>query len=119
MLRSLVPLLLSLLLLLGPASAQFGNFFNHMFHQDEPQKPQNVGSDSAWYQAQHAAAYCTNYLCPETLACVHFPHHCPCAWPTVEDKFELGAGGSKVCLSKGAFAQDSARKIELARKGLI
>ena len=64
-------------------------------------------------------AHCTNYLCPGTLACVHFPHHCPCAFPDVEDKVELG-DGIAVCVSKGGFkAGEAARKIELARKGLL
>lgn len=64
-------------------------------------------------------AHCENYLCPDTLACVHFPHHCPCAWPSHEDKLEL-ADGQRVCVSKGGFkAGEAARKIELARKGLL
>jgi hypothetical protein len=65
------------------------------------------------------AATCTNYLCPDTLACVHFPHHCPCPHPDVEDKVELG-NGIAVCASKGGFkAGEAERKIELARKALI
>lgn len=64
-------------------------------------------------------ASCDKYLCPDTLACVHFPHHCPCAWDAHEDKFEL-AEGRKVCLSRGGFRPDEAkRKVELARKGLL
>jgi hypothetical protein len=64
-------------------------------------------------------AYCENYLCPDTLACVHFPHHCPCAWPAHEDKFEL-ADGQRICVSKGGFKPgEAARKVELARKGLL
>jgi hypothetical protein len=53
------------------------------------------------------------------IACVAVPHHCPCPFPTVEDKFELGEG-SAICVSKGGFkAGEAARKVELARKGLI
>jgi hypothetical protein len=64
-------------------------------------------------------ATCSNYLCPDTLACVHFPHHCPCAHPLVEEKVELGEGIA-VCASKGGFKQgETSRKIELARKGLL
>ena len=64
-------------------------------------------------------AHCSNYLCPDTLACVHFPHHCPCPHPTFEEKFELG-DGKAVCISKGGFkAGEAARKVELARKGLL
>ena len=64
-------------------------------------------------------AHCTNYLCPGTLACVHFPHHCPCPFPAVEDKVELGEG-SAVCVSKGGWKEGEAiRKIELARKGML
>jgi hypothetical protein len=52
-------------------------------------------------------------------ACVAVPHHCPCSFPAVEDKFELGEG-SAICVSKGGFkAGEAARKVELARKGLI
>ena len=64
-------------------------------------------------------AHCTNFLCPGTLACVHFPHHCPCPHPDVEDKIEFG-DGSMVCVSKGGYkAGEANRKIELARKGLL
>ena len=64
-------------------------------------------------------AHCSNYLCPGTLACVHFPHHCPCPFPAVEDKVELGEG-SAICVSKGGWKDgEAARKIELARKGLL
>lgn len=76
---------------------------------------------TGWKEANFSAmaAHCDNYLCPDTLACVHFPHHCPCAWPSHEDKFEL-ADGQRVCVSKGGFkAGEAARKVELARKGLL
>lgn len=64
-------------------------------------------------------AQCSHYLCPSTLACVHFPHHCPCAFPLVEDKVEIGEGIA-VCASKGGFkAGEMARKVDLARKGLL
>ena len=64
-------------------------------------------------------AHCSNYLCPGTLACVHFPHHCPCPFPAVEDKVELG-DGSAICISKGGWKQgEAARKIELARKAML
>ena len=35
---------------------------------------------------------------------MHFPHHCPCAFPANEDKFELG-DGSRICASKGGFKE--------------
>ena len=64
-------------------------------------------------------AHCTNYLCPGTLACVSFPHHCPCAFPAVEDKVEL-SDGSAICVSKGGFKEgEVARKVELARMGKL
>ncbi|KAK8209140.1 Long chronological lifespan protein 2 [Zalaria obscura] len=113
-------LLLYTFFLVLPASAQF-QFFEHMFNggQQQQQQPQNTGSDSAWYKQNYEAAHCDKYLCPHTLSCVHFPHHCPCAFPEVEDKFELG-DGSMVCVSKGGYkAGEAARKIELARKGLL
>lgn len=65
------------------------------------------------------AVSCSNYICPNTLACVHFAHHCPCQHPDQEDKVELG-DGSMLCASKGGYAQgEMARKVELARKGLL
>lgn len=72
-----------------------------------------------WKNIWWKIAYCSNYLCPGTLACVHFPHHCPCAWPAQEDKFELGEG-SAVCVSKKGWKEiEVARRVELARKGWI
>ncbi|MCJ1473577.1 Long chronological lifespan protein 2 [Lambiella insularis] len=116
------PLLFLTLLLLPLAAAQF-QFFEQMFQghpqQQQQQAPQNVASDSSWYRQNYENAHCTNYLCPDTLACVSFPHHCPCAFPAVEDKVELGDSGA-LCISKGGWkAGEAARKIELARKGLI
>ncbi|SPQ24969.1 40ede440-0735-4183-b084-ca33ad43cab8 [Thermothielavioides terrestris] len=115
---------LLLLALTSAVSAQFG-FFDQMFgggggsQQHHRQQPQNVPSDSSVYRANYARSHCDKYLCPDTLACVHFPHHCPCPWPSHEDKFEL-AEGQRICVSKGGFkAGEAARKVELARKGLL
>ncbi|KAF9885623.1 Long chronological lifespan protein 2 [Aspergillus nanangensis] len=113
------------LLLASVAHAQF-QFFENMFgaggggHQEYRQKSaQNVPSDSSRYQSNWEAARCDKYLCPGTLACVHFPHHCPCPHPDVEEKVELGEG-SAVCVSRGGYQEgEAARKIELARKGLL
>ncbi|KAJ5874700.1 uncharacterized protein N7529_003130 [Penicillium soppii] len=111
------------ILLVSVAQAQF-NFFDQMFgngeqQQRQQQRSQNAPSDSARYQQMWREAQCENYLCPGTLACVHFPHHCPCPHPDVEEKVEFGEG-SAVCVSKGGYkAGESARKIELARKGLL
>ncbi|KAI1640681.1 hypothetical protein F4809DRAFT_401002 [Biscogniauxia mediterranea] len=127
-----IPLLLFLALALSPlASAQFG-FFEQMFgggggsgqqqHHHQQQQAQNVPSDSALYRSNFDRMHCDNYLCPDTLACVHFPHHCPCPWPAHEDKFELAgeAGGSRICVSRGGFKPgEAARKVELARKGML
>ena len=64
-------------------------------------------------------ARCDKYLCPHTLSCVHFPHHCPCAFPAQEEKVEFG-DGSMACVTKGGWKEgESLRKIELARKGLL
>lgn len=154
--RLLTSLLSSLLLFLSAANAQFA-FFDQMFQQQgQRHEPQNVASDSSWYQQNYDngivvqllctilvlirdLARCSNYLCPDTLgttdadllffgrhcmtdlntACVSFPHHCPCPHPAVEEKFELSDGKS-ICISKGGFrAGEAARKVELARKGLL
>lgn len=42
------------MLLILPASAQF-QFFEQMFNQggQQQQRPQNAGSDSAWYQQRY------------------------------------------------------------------
>ncbi|RVX66445.1 Long chronological lifespan protein 2 [Exophiala mesophila] len=111
----------TLLLFLSVASAQF-QFFEQFFQggqqQAAPEK-QNVPSDSNWYRQNWEGATCSNYLCPDTLACVHFPHHCPCPHPDVEDKVEL-AEGIAVCASKGGYkAGEALRKVDLARKGLL
>lgn len=104
-------------------NAQFG-FFDQMFGGgggggQQQQQPQNVRSDSVWYQQQYEAAQCSHYLCPGTLSCVHFPHHCPCAWEGVEEKIELGEGIA-ICASKGGWAEgEFAKKVELARKGML
>ncbi|OQV00464.1 hypothetical protein CLAIMM_05954 isoform 2 [Cladophialophora immunda] len=110
------------LFLAGIASAQF-QFFEQFFHGGQQnqaaQEKQNVPSDSNWYRQNWDGATCNNYLCPDTLACVHFPHHCPCPHPDVEDKIELG-DGIAICASKGGFkVGETVRKIELARKGLL
>ncbi|KAK2070400.1 hypothetical protein P8C59_004893 [Phyllachora maydis] len=106
--------------LVGSVSAQFGGFFEQMFGgQHQQQQPQNAPSDSAIYRQRYDHTHCEHYLCPDTLACVHFAHHCPCPWPAQEDKVEL-ADGHRVCVSKGGFkAGEAARKIELARKGML
>ncbi|CAZ86301.1 unnamed protein product [Tuber melanosporum] len=79
----------------------------------------NVPSDSSWYRQTYDSATCSNYLCPGTLACVDKPTHCPCAWPGVEEKFELDADGIAVCLSRSGRAGFVGRKVDLARKGLL
>ncbi|KAI0110519.1 hypothetical protein F4776DRAFT_642179 [Hypoxylon sp. NC0597] len=109
-------------LLSSLANAQFG-FFDQMFgggqQQQQQRQPQNVPSDPSFYQSNFQRMHCDNYLCPDTLACVHFPHHCPCPWPANEDKFETGEG-HRICVSKGGFKPgEAARKVELARKGLL
>ncbi|KEQ86668.1 hypothetical protein M438DRAFT_269796 [Aureobasidium pullulans EXF-150] len=112
-------ILFTTLLFILPALAQF-QFFDQMFNQQQQQQqPQNAGSDSLWYRQQYDAVHCDKYLCPQTLSCVHYPHHCPCAFPELEDKVELD-DGSMICVSKGGYkAGEAGRKIQLARKGLL
>jgi hypothetical protein len=51
--RFSISLLSSLLILVSGASAQFG-FFEQMFQgQQQQQAPQNVPSDSSWYQQNY------------------------------------------------------------------
>ncbi|KAL2010456.1 hypothetical protein VTN00DRAFT_6263 [Thermoascus crustaceus] len=124
MFRNVLASFWALLLLVSAAQAQF-QFFEHMFgggggqQQQHQQDQHNVPSDSAWYQRTWDGAHCNKYLCPGTLACVHFPHHCPCPHPDVEEKVELGEG-SAICVSKGGYKPgEASRKIELARKGVL
>jgi hypothetical protein len=49
LLQSLISALLVFIL---PVSAQF-QFFDQMFNRQQPQQPQNAGSDSAWYQQRY------------------------------------------------------------------
>ncbi|KAJ5794699.1 hypothetical protein N7457_001298 [Penicillium paradoxum] len=123
MFQSWRQVLWSFLLLVSVVQAQF-NFFEQMFgggeqQQRQQQRSQNAPSDSDRYQQMWSGTQCDHYICPGTLACVHFPHHCPCPHPDVEEKVEFGEGSS-VCVSKGGFKEgEAARKIELARKGLL
>ncbi|KAF4466615.1 Long chronological lifespan 2 [Fusarium albosuccineum] len=115
--------LIAILSLLTLVNAQFGGFFDQMFnqggHEQHHQRAQNSPSDASHYRHHYESSVCDKYLCPDTLACVHFPHHCPCAWDAQQEKFEL-AEGQRVCVSRGGFREgDAARKIELARKGLL
>ncbi|KAF4975695.1 hypothetical protein FZEAL_7550 [Fusarium zealandicum] len=116
--------LVALLSLLSLANAQFGGFFDQMFgqqgdHEHHQAQQQQNPSDASHYRHHHENSVCNNYLCPDTLACVHFPHHCPCAWDAQQEKFEL-AEGQRICVSRGGFREgEAARKIELARKGLL
>ncbi|KAL2111269.1 hypothetical protein VUR80DRAFT_10336 [Thermomyces stellatus] len=114
---------LVLLALVSVATAQFGGFFDQMFgghgHGGQQQRPKNVPSDASSYRHNYGSSYCDKYLCPDTLACVHFPHHCPCPWSDHQDKFEMGEG-SRICVSKGGFKEgEAARKVELARNGML
>ena len=127
--RSKLLSLLILLLLPLAALGQF-QFFEQMFggggggqpraqHAQQQSPRGDVGSDSAWYRQVYGQARCSKYLCAATLSCVDKPAHCPCAWPAHEDKVELD-DGLAVCASKGGFkAGEMARKVELARKGLL
>ena len=83
-------LLLSLLFLASPITAQFGSFFDQMFgggghgghghqHQQQhqghgQQQHPNVPSDPSIYQANYQRAHCDKYLCPDTLGMSSFPY---------------------------------------------
>ncbi|KAF3941051.1 hypothetical protein ABW19_dt0203845 [Dactylella cylindrospora] len=115
----------TILLLAAPllVAGQFGGgFFEHLFNGGDghhhQQRSHDVPSDSSWYQQTHNQAACSKYLCPGTLACVDRATHCPCAFPNVEEKFEL-SDGSAVCVTKMGKKGGTAKKIELARKGLL
>ncbi|KAF4589657.1 Long chronological lifespan protein 2 [Ophiocordyceps camponoti-floridani] len=122
------PLGFILFALFSSAAADFG-FFEQMFggggggggpsHDHSHTQQRMNPSDASLYHSAYGGSSCDKYLCPDTLACVHFPHHCPCAWDANDDKFEL-ADGKRICISKGGFKPgEAARKVELARKGLL
>ncbi|CAG9944503.1 unnamed protein product [Clonostachys rosea f. rosea IK726] len=123
--------LIALLTLLTAVNAQFGGFFDQMFgggggngnpheaHQQGSQQAPNNPSDASLFRQRYEHSNCDKFLCPDTLACVHFPHHCPCAFDSHQEKFEL-AEGQRICVSRSGFKPgETARKIELARKGLL
>lgn len=131
--------IIAFLSLLTLVNGQFGGFFDQMFnqqggHERHQAQSQNNPSDANHYKQNYEncmfvfirlislltlLAVCDKYLCPDTLACVHFPHHCPCAWDAQQEKVEL-AEGQRICVSRGGFRPgETARKIELARKGLL
>ena len=88
-------------------------------HNTKPVRLSTTIYDVQMLMGSIHVARCDKYLCPHTLSCVHFPHHCPCAFPAVEDKIEF-KDGSMACVSKGGFkAGEAARKVDLARKGLL
>ncbi|QRV87424.1 cytochrome P450 family protein [Ceratobasidium sp. AG-Ba] len=68
------------------AFAQFGGgFFENMFgggqrHHQQQQQQQQQRQGSMWSQ-QADAIPCSQYLCPNTLACVSTPVLCPCPAP--------------------------------------
>lgn len=68
----MISLLLSLLV--GTSMAQFFNFGNMFNQQHQQAEPQNMPSDSDWYQSQYEGARCDKYLCPHTLSYVPLRH---------------------------------------------
>ena len=91
----------------------FGNVVDKGFPVAETSRADKAG------RTMYDISSVFEYFCPGSLSCVYFPHHCPCAFPDVEDKFEL-ATGSAICVSKGGWKLgEAARKVELARKGLL
>ncbi|KAG8727488.1 Long chronological lifespan protein 2 [Ceratobasidium sp. 428] len=68
------------------ALAQFGGgFFENMFgggqRQHQQQQHQQQQRPSSMWSQQADAISCSQYLCPNTLACVSRPALCPCPAP--------------------------------------
>lgn len=61
---TMLPLTILLLCWVVPAMSQFFNFGN-MFNQQQQQEPQNMASDSEWYQQQHEAGMYFSWMCVE------------------------------------------------------
>ncbi|KAG8968557.1 Long chronological lifespan protein 2 [Tulasnella sp. 419] len=64
-------------------SAQFGDFFQHMFGQQEARHRQYQQAGGNAWAATADQIQCSHYLCPGTLDCVKTPTACPC--PSPED----------------------------------
>lgn len=94
--------LLSLVILLvqvhhHPVRSQFGNFFDHLFHQQDhgnseheaghrghhPSSSSRPGGSFDKFSQLVDLTPCSQYLCPSSLDCVPNPSECPC--PFVED----------------------------------
>ncbi|SCU90230.1 LADA_0F02652g1_1 [Lachancea dasiensis] len=84
------------------ASAVSGFFFdfNHGTHQQQAQNP------PVEYEDQFLNNACTDYLCPDTLACVKSAGDCPCPFPKSQLRCVL-PDGQYMCISKPA-TQDAA-----------
>lgn len=115
--------LIALISQLLMVQAQFP-FFDQMFggHGGRQQQQQPAGGHSQWMAHSEAGALnfslagtktdvrqtlvpCSNYLCPDTLACVSRPEDCPC--PNVQDvkcvieDSERDESGTVVCVRGG------------------
>ncbi|EJD53463.1 hypothetical protein AURDEDRAFT_179931 [Auricularia subglabra TFB-10046 SS5] len=74
--------LLFALLLPTLVAAQFGDFFQHMFHGGQQHHHQQQRhSASQQYLAFVDQVPCAAYLCPQTMDCVQNPAECPCPNP--------------------------------------
>ncbi|RPA86328.1 hypothetical protein BJ508DRAFT_358426 [Ascobolus immersus RN42] len=101
-------------------SAQFGSFFEQMFHGGgghHQQQQRNVPSDANWYKQHYEGASCDKYLCPGTLSCVDKPTHCPCAWDETEEKVELDKDGLAICVSR-KLKKGKDGKVKKGKKGV-
>ncbi|KZW03775.1 hypothetical protein EXIGLDRAFT_599773 [Exidia glandulosa HHB12029] len=67
-------------------AAQFGDFFQHMFHGGQQHQQQQRPSASAQYAAFVDQVPCAAYLCPQTMDCVNNPAECPCPNPAEDIK---------------------------------
>ncbi|KAK9472829.1 uncharacterized protein V1510DRAFT_416183 [Dipodascopsis tothii] len=93
------PALLVLALFPMLAAAQF-EFFEHMFGGDGGHGGGHSPDAREWFERNYEDAECTDYLCPDTLACVKKPVDCPCLFPRSEEKCILPDKSNYVCISK-------------------
>ncbi|ESX01406.1 hypothetical protein HPODL_05169 [Ogataea parapolymorpha DL-1] len=69
-----------------------GDFFQNFFgHQRAPEQFD--------YQSKQLNTDCSQYLCPETFACVASPVDCPCPFPDSQEKCVLDKK-NYVCIAK-------------------
>ncbi|CAH2354371.1 long chronological lifespan protein 2 [[Candida] railenensis] len=89
-------MILILPFLVGLANASIFDFFQNQFHTGGQQEQQPEDFEQKILNSQ-----CSNYICPDTSACVSSPNDCPCAFPNSQLRCVL-PDAKYMCISKPA-----------------